>query len=193
MHAIIVGIGHALVKDWIDSRRSKGDLIASSGSLSVLVARTLDSSNLGLISDKFHISHGHRANSTYIRIGKKGCNRRLLKVPSHPNPLKQALHYRELLESGQADSQTELAPALRTNATRPSRGSVPVGRRQWRKESGAHLQAQAENGMYRYKRIIGDGLRARHHEAQKREALIAVNVINRMTALGMPESVKVVV
>ena len=67
-----------------------------------------------------------------------------------------------------------------------------VGRRQWRKESGAHRQAQAENGMYRYKRIIGDRLRAQHCEAQKREALVAVNVINRMTALGMPESAKIV-
>ena len=67
-----------------------------------------------------------------------------------------------------------------------------VGRRQWGKESGAHRQAQAESGMYRYKRIIGDRLRALNDDAQKREALIAVNVINRMTALGMPESVKVV-
>ena len=46
--------------------------------------------------------------------------------------------------------------------------------------------------MYRYKRIIGDRLRAQHCEAQKREALIAVKVINRMTALGMPESAKIV-
>ena len=67
-----------------------------------------------------------------------------------------------------------------------------VGRRQWRNESGAHRQAQAENGMYRYKRIIGDRLRTQHRESQKREALIAVNVINRMTALGMPESAKIV-
>ena len=67
-----------------------------------------------------------------------------------------------------------------------------VGRRQWRKESGAHRQARAENGMYRYKRIVGDRLRAQHYEAQQKEALIAVNVINRVTALGMPESVKVV-
>jgi hypothetical protein len=52
-----------------------------------------------------------------------------------------------------------------------------VGRRQWRKESGAHQQAHAENGMYRYKRIIGDHLRAQHRESQKTEALIAVNVI----------------
>ena len=67
-----------------------------------------------------------------------------------------------------------------------------IGRRHWRKESGAHRQARAENGMYRYKRIIGDRLRAQHREAQEKEALIAVGVINRMTALGMPESAKIV-
>ena len=66
-----------------------------------------------------------------------------------------------------------------------------VGRRQWRKESGAHQQARAENGMFRYKQIIGDRLRAKRLEAQKREAAIAVNAINRMTELGMPESVQV--
>lgn len=63
-----------------------------------------------------------------------------------------------------------------------------VGRRQWRKESGAHGQARAENGMYRYKRIIGDSLRAGTAGAQKTEAMIAVSVLNRMTELGMPES-----
>jgi hypothetical protein len=67
-----------------------------------------------------------------------------------------------------------------------------VGRRQWRKESGAHQQARAENGMYRYKRIVGDRLRAKHRDSQKAEALIAVNVINQMIALGMPESAKIV-
>ena len=67
-----------------------------------------------------------------------------------------------------------------------------VGRRQWRKESGAHRQARAENGMYRHKHLIADRLRAKHLEGQQREALIAVNVLNRMTALGMPASVKAV-
>ena len=66
-----------------------------------------------------------------------------------------------------------------------------VGRRQWRKEAGAHQQARAENGMFRYKRNIGHALRARKPGAQKREALIAVNVANGMTGLGMPESVAV--
>ena len=66
-----------------------------------------------------------------------------------------------------------------------------VGRRRWRKESGAHGQARAENGMYRYKSIIGDRLRARTAGAQETEALIAVNVLNRMTELGTPESVAI--
>ena len=61
-----------------------------------------------------------------------------------------------------------------------------VGRRQWRKESGADGQARAENGMYRYKSIIGDRLRAR-----TAGALIAVNVLNQMTELGTPESVAI--
>jgi hypothetical protein len=45
--------------------------------------------------------------------------------------------------------------------------------------------------MFRYKRLIGDALRARKVAAQKREAMIAVDVSNPMTALGMPESVAV--
>ena len=63
-----------------------------------------------------------------------------------------------------------------------------VGRRQWRKEAGAHQQARGENGIFRYKRIIGDGLRARDFEAQNRETLMAVNAVNRMTEFGMPKS-----
>ena len=66
-----------------------------------------------------------------------------------------------------------------------------VGRRQWRKESGAHQQSRAENGMYRYKRMIGDALRGRTSTAQAREAKIGVNVLNRMTEFGTPQSVAV--
>jgi hypothetical protein len=66
-----------------------------------------------------------------------------------------------------------------------------VGRRQWRKEAGAHQQARAENGMYRYKRIIGNSLRGRTMATQKVEAKTGVLVINRMTALGRPSSVAI--
>ena len=52
-------------------------------------------------------------------------------------------------------------------------------------------EARVENGMCRHKRIIGDALRSRKPDTQKREAMIAVNVLNRMTTLGTPESVAV--
>ena len=67
-----------------------------------------------------------------------------------------------------------------------------MGRRQWRKESWAHQQAGAENAMLRYKQIIGDSLRAKKPEAQVKEANIGVSVLNRMTVLGRPGSVKIV-
>ncbi len=111
--------------------------------------------------------------------------------------------YEALAAAGAADIKIVIPPQKTATVDSRAKGSWcqrneaierigQVGRRQWRKESGAHQQARAENGMYRYKRIIGDRLRAQHRESQKIEALIAVNVMNRMTALGMPESAKTV-
>jgi len=85
----------------------------------------------------------------------------------------------------------------RTSATRSTRSGArdravrrvrKVGRRQWKKESGYHQQARVENTFFRYKSIIGDRLRARHPKSQEAEALIACNILNRMTDLGRPES-----
>ena len=111
--------------------------------------------------------------------------------------------YEALAAAGAIDIRIVIPPQKTATVDSPAKGPWyqrneaierigAVGRRQWRKASGAHQQARAENGMYRYKRIIGDRLRAQHRDAQKREALIAVSVINRMTALGMPESEKIV-
>lgn len=63
-----------------------------------------------------------------------------------------------------------------------------IGRRRWKEESGYHRQAWVENPFFRYKTIIGDGLRARHPESQEAEALIACNILNRMFELGRPKS-----
>ena len=59
-----------------------------------------------------------------------------------------------------------------------------IGRRQWKKASGYHRQACVENAFFRYKSIIGDRLRARHSQAQDTEAVVACNILNRMTELG---------
>jgi len=48
--------------------------------------------------------------------------------------------------------------------------------------------ATRESTFFRYKSIIGDRLRARHPKSQEAEALIAYNILNRMTELGRPES-----
>jgi hypothetical protein len=63
-----------------------------------------------------------------------------------------------------------------------------IGRRRWKKESGYHRQARVENAFFRYKSIIGDRLRARHPKSQAAEALIACDILNRMTTLGRPAS-----
>jgi len=66
-----------------------------------------------------------------------------------------------------------------------------IGRRLWKKESGYHLQGRAENTFFRYKQIFGPRLHARHPLAQAMEAKLACNILNRMTRLGQPESIKI--
>ena len=63
-----------------------------------------------------------------------------------------------------------------------------MGRRRWKKESGYHRQARVENAFFRYKSIIGDGLRARSPAGQGTEAVLACNLLNQMTDLGRPDS-----
>jgi hypothetical protein len=59
-----------------------------------------------------------------------------------------------------------------------------AGRRQWRKESGHHQQARAENTFFRYKRLLGERLRARDPDGRRVEARLACNILNRMLELG---------
>ena len=73
-----------------------------------MVARTLDSTNSGVVWDKFHVFQGHKRNTPFIQIGKRRRSRRL-NVAKQPNPLKQALAFQDLLDTGQADSQVDLS------------------------------------------------------------------------------------
>lgn len=62
------------------------------------------------------------------------------------------------------------------------------GRAQWKQEHGYHRRSLAETAMARYKRIVGEKLQAREFSRQSTEAFIGVLMLNRMTALGMPQS-----
>ena len=63
-----------------------------------------------------------------------------------------------------------------------------IGRRRWKKEAGYHRQARVENAFFRYKSIIGGGLRARSSGGRVTEAVIACNILNQMTESGRPDS-----
>ena len=63
-----------------------------------------------------------------------------------------------------------------------------IGRRRWRETSRYHQQARVENTFFRYKAIIGDGLRARTPGGRTVEALLACNILNAMTDMGRPAS-----
>ena len=62
------------------------------------------------------------------------------------------------------------------------------GRPEWKRQSGYYLQSHAENAIYRYKRILGERMRAKNDEAQEREAATGCAVLNRMREIGRPLS-----
>jgi len=61
----------------------------------------------------------------------------------------------------------------------------------WRRESGYYRQSVVENTIYRYKQLIGPSLRARNDHSRKVEAVLGCKILNRLRALGMPQSYKV--
>lgn len=65
------------------------------------------------------------------------------------------------------------------------------GRMNWQRSSGYNRRSLVEAAMYRYKTIIGRRLHARTLPNQQTEAKIGCNVLNRMTRLGMPVSVRI--
>ena len=60
-----------------------------------------------------------------------------------------------------------------------------------KKASGYHRQSRVENAFFRYKSIIGDGLRARSPAGQRSEAVLGCEILNRMIALGRPVSYRI--
>jgi len=78
----------------------------------------------------------------------------------------------------------------------PTRGQIvtrihQIGRKEWKKESNYHRRSLAETAMFRYKTIIGPKMHARTFQNQKTEAAIAVAILNKFAALGMPKTVQV--
>jgi len=64
------------------------------------------------------------------------------------------------------------------------------GYEKWRDDTGYGLRAMAENAMFRLKTLFGEHLSARLPETQTAEVHVRVAAMNIMTALGMPQSVR---
>jgi len=85
-------------------------------------------------------------------------------------------------------------PALleRDQAIRKIQELGDEGRALWKREIGYHRRSRVETFMFRYKAILGDRLAARKRWTQATEVAIKLDVLNRMTELGMPKSHRMV-
>ena len=69
-----------------------------------------------------------------------------------------------------------------------SRARDATRRREWYKLSGYTKRSMVENAVYRYKAIIGPEMRARTLARQRVEHRIGCEILNKMAALGMPDT-----
>jgi IS5 family transposase len=64
-------------------------------------------------------------------------------------------------------------------------------RKAWKRESGYHVRSLIETTIYRLKARLGQRLRSREKTRQIQEVRIWCGVLNRMTRLGLPDSVPI--
>ena len=58
----------------------------------------------------------------------------------------------------------------------------------WKRTSGYYRQSEVENIFFRYKKLIGDELRARNEDSRGVQSVIACNILNRLKLLGNTQS-----
>jgi hypothetical protein len=58
----------------------------------------------------------------------------------------------------------------------------------WRRTSGYYRQSEVGNMFFRYKKLVGDELKARGENSRRIESVIACNILNQVRLLGNPQS-----
>jgi hypothetical protein len=71
------------------------------------------------------------------------------------------------------------------------RTMLKPGREEWYATSGYSRRSLVENAVFRYKTIFGTAMGSRSLLGQRIEASLACKILNSMTGLGMPDSVRV--
>jgi hypothetical protein len=86
---------------------------------------------------------------------------------------------------------SETAETKPTQRDRHLHGIAEKGRMGWQQASGYNVRSRVEAAVGRYKQVIGDSLRFRKDERRATEVAVAVTVLNHMTELGRPISVRI--
>ena len=87
---------------------------------------------------------------------------------------------------------SETADTAPTPRDRHLQAIAEHGRMSWQKASGYNWRALVEADIGRWKRVIGHALRSQTDKRQATEVALAVDVLNRMLALGRPSYVRIV-
>jgi ribonuclease HII len=88
--------------------------------------------------------------------------------------------------------QSDMAVIAPTQRDRHLECIAEKGRMAWQKTSGYSRRAKVEAAIGRWKQVIGDGLRSHVDACRATEVEVAVHVLNRMSALGRANYVRIV-
>jgi len=82
----------------------------------------------------------------------------------------------------ESDKHPEIAARNQTVKEVQEKGSQV-----WKQKTSYHRRQLAETAMFRIKTLFGDHLKSRRFESQAVESFVRGKVLNRITALGMPD------
>jgi IS5 family transposase len=92
------------------------------------------------------------------------------------------------VRTGTCIARGEITPGLKLRNQLIRDERAVGGKTAWKKSSGYHRRSLVETHMFRLKTILGEKLQSRNLSNQKTEAAIMASILNKMTALGMPQS-----
>ena len=98
---------------------------------------------------------------------------------------------RVLIPPGRGAQRSSRRSPGQWERNRNFRSMRKLGRREWYANSGYSRRSLVENAVFRYKSILGQRMRSRSLDSQRVEVRLACKILNTMTRLGMPDSVKV--
>ncbi len=61
----------------------------------------------------------------------------------------------------------------------------------WKKKYGYHKRSLSETAMFRVKKLVGGTLSLRNYNAQVGETYAMIKALNKLTGLGMPETMMI--